>query len=111
MEALMYAVVRKFNKMRSVDEAARRAADGLGPILQQSKGFVGYYVVRFGEGSGGSITLFDSEQAAQDAQTKAMTWIKSNLSDLTEGEPEVWTGEVLAAVTGKATSGGRATAA
>jgi hypothetical protein len=111
MEALMYAVIRKFNKMRSVDEAARRAAEGLGPILQQSKGFVGYYVVRFGEASGGSITLFDSQQTAQDAQTRAMTWIKSNLSDLAEGEPEVWAGEVLAAATGQTSSGGRATAA
>jgi hypothetical protein len=107
----MYEVIRKFSKMRSVDEAARRAAEGLGPILQQSKGFVSYYVVRFGEESGGSITLFDGQQTAQDAQKKAMTWLKSNLSDFAEGEPEVWAGEVLAAATGQATSGRRATAA
>lgn len=107
----MYAVVRRFNHMRSIDEAARRAAEGLGAILQKSQGFVAYYVVRFGAEAGGSITLFETQQSAQDAQIKALAWIKSNLADLTEGEPEVWTGEVLAAVMGQATSSGRATAA
>jgi hypothetical protein len=107
----MFAVVRRFNHMRSIDEAARRAAEGLGAMLRNSQGFVAYYVVRFGAEAGGSITLFESQQSAQDAQTKASAWIKSNLADLIEGEPEVWTGEVLAAVTGQATSSGHATAA
>jgi|tagenome__1003787_1003787.scaffolds.fasta_scaffold16339760_1 hypothetical protein len=107
----MYAVVRRFKSMRSIDEAARRAAEGMGKMLRGSQGFVAYYVVRFGADSGGSITLFETQQAAQDAQAKALAWIKSNLSDLTEGEPEIWSGEVLATVTGQGTSGGHATAA
>jgi hypothetical protein len=37
-EALMYAVIRKFNKMRSVEEVARRAEAGLVPILRQAPG-------------------------------------------------------------------------
>ena len=32
-EALMYAVIRKFNRMRSPEEAARRAEAGLIPML------------------------------------------------------------------------------
>jgi hypothetical protein len=106
----MYAVVRKFNQMRSIDEAGRRAADGLGPMLQQSPGFIAYYVVRFGDQVGGSITLFETQNAAQDAHRKALNWIRSNLSDLIEGEPEVMAGEVLAAVTAQGTKG-RASAA
>jgi hypothetical protein len=107
----MYAVVRKFNRMRSVDEAGRRAADGLGPILKQSPGFVAYYVVRFGDEMGGSITLFETREAAQEAHQKALGWIKANLADLTNAEPEVMSGEVLAAVMGQGMSGSRATAA
>jgi hypothetical protein len=111
MEALMYAVIRKYHHMRSIDEAGRRAAEGLGAMLRKSQGFIAYYVVRFGAEAGGSITLFDSQQSAQDAHVSALAWIKSNLADLTEDEPEVWTGEVLAAVMGQATSGEHATAA
>jgi hypothetical protein len=105
----MYAVVRKFNHMRSIDEAGRRAANGLGPILKQSPGFIAYYVVRFGDESGGSITLFETREAAQEAQKKAMSWLKTNLADLTDEEPEVMAGDVLAAVTAQGASGDRAT--
>ena len=106
----MYAVIRKLH-MRSVDEAGRRAADGLAPILKQSPGFAGYDVIRFAGDTGGSITLFDTKEAAEEAHRKALGWIKENLADLIEGEPEVMAGEVLAAITPQPASSGRATAA
>jgi hypothetical protein len=93
----MYAVIRKL-RMRSVDEAARRAVDGLGPILKQNSGFIGYHVVQFGADTGGSISLFETREAAQAAHARAMTWIRENLADLTGGEPEVAEGEVLGSV-------------
>lgn len=99
----MYAIVRKFEGMRSIDEAGRRAAEGLGGMLRQSPGFIAYFVVRFGPDTGGSITLFESREAAQEAHDQAMDWIRANLADLIPGEPEVFTGEVLAAVTNAGT--------
>jgi hypothetical protein len=94
-EALMYAVIRKFNRMRSPEEAARRAEAGLIPILSQSPGFRGYYVVRSGDEMIVSITMFDTQDAVQDAHLRAVGWIKDNLSDLVDGEPEVISGEVI----------------
>jgi heme-degrading monooxygenase HmoA len=91
----MYAVIRKFNKMRPISEAARRAETGLVPILRQAPGFQGYYVVNAGNDMVVSISLFDTQEAVQEAHRRAMTWIKDNLSDLFEGQPEVITGEVL----------------
>jgi hypothetical protein len=41
----MYAVVRKFTRMRSVPQAARRAEIGIGQILKQCPGFRGCYTV------------------------------------------------------------------
>jgi hypothetical protein len=105
----MYAVVRRI-KMRSIDEAARRAADGLGPVFKQSPGFVAYHVIQFGNDSGGSVTLFETRAAAEEANQKALAWIRQNLSDLTDGEPEVLQGEVLASVMGTS-AGTQATAA
>jgi hypothetical protein len=61
-------------------------------------------VIRFGDDSGGSVSLFDSKEAADDAHRKALGWIKENLADLITGEPEIMTGEVLTAVTPQGTT-------
>ena len=94
----MYLVIRKFNHMRSVAEAARRAESGLGQLLKQSPGFQGYYVFDAGDGVGGSVTMFDSKEAAVAANEKALAWIRGSLMDVINGEPEVTMGEVLAVV-------------
>ena len=57
--------------------------------MKQSDGFRGYYVFGTGDGIAGSVTLFDSEDAATAANEKAMIWIRASLSDLIDGEPEV----------------------
>jgi heme-degrading monooxygenase HmoA len=98
----MYAVIRKFNKMRSVEEAARRAESGLGPILRQSPGFQGYYIVKGGNDMVVSITMFETPDAVQEAHRRAMEWIKENLSDFVEGQPEVITGPVLVSIPAQA---------
>jgi hypothetical protein len=70
----MYVVIRKFNQMRSVREAARRAETGIGEILKKSPGFRGYYVFDAGNGVAGSVTLFDTQRAAAEANEKALAW-------------------------------------
>jgi len=95
----MYVVIRKFNRMSSVAEAARRAETGLGQMLKQMPGFHSYSVFDAGEGVGGSITLFESREAAIAANEKALAWIRASLTDVIGGEPEITMGEVLATVT------------
>jgi hypothetical protein len=95
----MYLVIRKFARIRSVPQAARRAESGIGQMLKQSPGFRGYYVFDAGGGVAGSVTLFDSREAAMAANEKAIAWVRESLADLIDGEPEVIAGEVLAAVT------------
>jgi hypothetical protein len=72
----MYLVIRKFNHVSSVAEAARRAESGIGQVLKQSPGFQGYYVFDAGDGVGGSVTLFESREAAVAANEKALAWIR-----------------------------------
>jgi hypothetical protein len=95
----MYLVIRRFNHISSVAEAARRAESGIGQLLKQCPGFQGYYVFDAGDGIGGSVSLFDSKEAAQAANEKALAWIRGSLVDMIDGEPEVTMGEVLAVVT------------
>jgi hypothetical protein len=94
----MYVVIRKFDHMRSAAEAARRAESGIGEILRKSPGFVGYHVFDGGNGVGGSITLFDSREAALASNEKSMAWIRASMADLIQGEPEITVGEILASV-------------
>jgi len=95
----MYVVIRKFRKMRSVAEAARRAESGIGQMLKGSPGFRGYYVFDAGDGAGGSVTLFEDKATALAANEKAIAWVKGSLADLIEGELEVTVGDVLVAMT------------
>jgi hypothetical protein len=95
----MYVVIRKFRKMRSVAEAARRAESGIGQMLKNSPGFRGYYVFDAGDGAGGSVSLFEDKETALAANEKAMAWVKGSLADLIEGEVEVTVGNVLVAMT------------
>ena len=95
----MYAVIRKFSRMSSVAEAARRAESGLGQMLKQMPGFQGYWVFDAGDGVGGSISLFENRESALAANEKALAWIRASLTDVIDGEPEITMGEVLATVT------------
>ena len=94
----MYVVIRKFSNMRSLPEAARRAESGIGQILRQSPGFQGYHVFDCGNGVGGSISLFETREAALAANEKALTWIRASMADLIQGEPDITAGEILATV-------------
>jgi hypothetical protein len=94
----MYVVIRKFNHISSVPDAARRAKSGIGPLLKQSPGFQGYYVFDAGDGVGGSVTMFDSKETALEANEKALAWIRGSLMDVIDGEPEITMGEILTMV-------------
>jgi hypothetical protein len=96
----MYVVIRKIRGMRDIGEAARRAAEGVGAVLRQTPGFKAYYIFDDGQG-GGSVTLFDSREAAEAANEKAIAWIKENLASFYDGQPpEVIQGGVVATVIG-----------
>ena len=67
----MYLVIRKFSRMRTVHEAARRAESGIGKLMKEASGFRGYYIFDAGGGVAGSVTLFETREAAEAAN--AMT--------------------------------------
>lgn len=94
----MYAVVRRYAHIQ-VSEAVGRAGQGLDELLRDSPGFLAYYAVDGGEGVGLTISLFDSPEAGAAAGARAMAWIRQNMADLYEGEPQVTAGPVVLALT------------
>jgi hypothetical protein len=95
MGDLMYMFVRKYTKVRSVADAARRAKSGIGQILRESHGFRSYYVLDGGEGVGVAVMIFEDRESADAANDKVLEFVQSSLHDLNLGAPEIIAGEVL----------------
>jgi hypothetical protein len=91
----MYIVIRKYTKVRSVADAARRAKSGVGQILKQSHGFRSYYVLDGGEGVGVAVMIFEDRESANAASDKLRQFVQASLHDLNLGDPEIIAGEVL----------------
>lgn len=94
----MYVVIRSFRKVHSMAEAARRAQTGIGEIVKRIPGFGGYFVFDAGEGMGGSITFFETKEAAEEASEVSLAWIRASLADQVEGDPDIIVAEIVAAV-------------
>ena len=91
----MYMVIRKYSKVRSVADAARRAKSGIGQILRGSRGFRSYYVLDGGEGVGVALMIFEDCESANAANDKILEFVQASLHDLDLGDPEIIAGEVL----------------
>ena len=95
MGDLMYMFVRKYTKVRSVADAARRAKSGIGQILRESHGFSSYYVLDGGEGVGVAVMIFEDRESANAANDKVLGFVQASLLDLNLADPEIIAGEVL----------------
>jgi hypothetical protein len=95
MGGLMYMFIRKYTKVRSVADAARRAKSGIGQILRESHGFISYYVLDGGEGVGVAVMIFEDRESANAANDKVLEFVQASLLDLNLGDPEIIAGEVL----------------
>jgi len=91
----MYMFVRKYTKVRSVADAARRAKSGIGQILRESRGFRSYCVLDAGEGVGVAVMIFDDRDSANAANDKVLKFVQASLHDLDLGDPEIIAGDVL----------------
>jgi hypothetical protein len=91
----MYMFIRKYTKVRSVADAARRAKSGIGEILRESHGFRSYYVLDGGEGVGVAVMIFEDRESANAANDRVLEFVQASLHDLDLGDPEIIAGEVL----------------
>jgi len=94
----MYMFIRKYTKVRSVADAARRAKSGVGQILKESRGFRSYYVMDGGGGVGVAVMIFEDRESANAANDKVLEFVRESLLDLNLGPPEIIAGEVLASI-------------
>jgi heme-degrading monooxygenase HmoA len=89
-EQTMYVAIRRMKAQPgSIDEAVRRVEHGLVPILSSVPGFVEYDVVQVGEDVGVTISVFETQEQAEESNRRAAEWVKENLAPLAAGPLEI----------------------
>jgi hypothetical protein len=95
----MYAVIRRYQFDPSVgEEVDRKVREILMPLLKDIPGFVTYYGLNSGAGSGASLSVFQSRAGAEASVRAAANFGQQHLylSGLTLSKPEILAGEVQA---------------
>ena len=93
----MYAVIRQYQFDQSGgEEVDRNIRETLVPLLKDVPGFVTYYWLNTGAGSGASLGVFDSREGAEASVHTAANFVQQHLSGITLSKPAILEGEVQA---------------
>lgn len=92
----MYATVRRYEGVANPSEAGKRVNEGFVPILKQVPGFLAYYWIDAGNGVMVSTSVFETQEGAEESNSKAKEWVAENLSSLLPNPPQITAGDVVA---------------
>ncbi len=93
----MYAVIRRYQFDQSAsEELDRKVREILVPLLKDVPGFVTYYWLNTGEGSGASLSVFESREGAEESVRVAANFTQQHFSGVRISKPEIIEGEVQA---------------
>ncbi len=91
----MYAVIRKYQfDQRNREEIDRKVREVFVPLVKKAPGFVAYYWLDTGEGSGASCSVFQAKAGAEESSRIAANFVREHLAGLTLSSPEFTQGEV-----------------
>ena len=92
----MYGSVRRYRiDPKNMDELVKRVP-GAVDVMSSLTGFRAYYVVRGGDDSIATLSLFSDKEAAVLSNVVAANWVKENAADLVSSAVDTVTGEVIA---------------
>ncbi len=92
----MYATLRWYEGVTDSSELGRRVNEGFVPIISDIPGFVDYYFIDAGGGVMISISVFEDQAGAEEANSRAVDWVKQNVDSLIMNPPQVTDGKVVA---------------
>jgi hypothetical protein len=73
--------------------ARRPATKPGGRVCEVHTHFRSYYTFDCGNGTGGSISIFETEKAAVTSNEQAVDWVRKNLTEFLPEPPEILVGE------------------
>ncbi len=92
----MYATVRRASfRPDSVEEVVRRVQESFVPAMTGSQSFVDFYMVNLGNGVISTISVFETEVAAEEANKFFSEWARRDLVSFLQGPPDLAIGEVV----------------
>ena len=93
----MYAVIRKYQFDQGIsEELDRKVRELFVPQLKTIPGFVNYYWLESGDGTGASLSVFQDKSGAEESVRLAARFVEQHLAGLPVTSPEVTAGEVQA---------------
>jgi hypothetical protein len=94
----VHATIRIYNQPDVADDLAAHAGE-ISQLMSQVDGLQWYCLFRTDAGCA-SVSVCDSEEAAEASTDTAAAWFRERTGEVTEPEPMIARGEVIAAVTG-----------
>ncbi len=94
----MYTSIRRYEGLSpgTIEEIVKVVEEGFVPIVSAGAGFIGYHLVDAGGGVMATISVFETEAAAEESNRAAASWVKEALSTLLPNPPQITAGEVRA---------------
>ena len=62
----------------TVDEVIKQAETGMSPLFRSQPGFVAYSIIKTGETSAISLSVWESREQAEEAIQVAASWVRHN---------------------------------
>ncbi len=96
----LHASVRIYDGFEAddLDEFVAIVEDGFLPIMRETDGFFGYYLMNNGAGAVAAISIFDTEASALASNEKARDFVAENLTAYLPNNPSIASGRVGIAV-------------
>jgi hypothetical protein len=76
-------------------ETIEKVESGFAPIIKAVPGFHAYRLIDSGNYSVSSISVYDTEESANESVERSSEWVKENLAQLVDGPVTVFTGEQI----------------
>src|SRR4026207_646609 len=91
----MYASLRHYRiEPKNMDELIRRVPGAM-EVISTLDGFKAYYVVRAGEDTLATVSVFADKAGAVLSNQAAAKWVKENAADVLSGTVYAVTGEIV----------------
>jgi hypothetical protein len=98
----MYAIIRRYTPKGTVNEQTvtdlkHRIEENFVPVVQEIRGFHGYYVMNAGSKELVSLGVFEDKAGADESTLRAADFVKKDPLKDQLGSPEILEGELLVA--------------
>jgi heme-degrading monooxygenase HmoA len=91
----MYATMRYYHQNSELADALVENQGEVKRIIGGIDGFEAYYLIRTGDGSTVSVTVFENRAGAEESNRVAAEWLSENVPEVAVNPPMISAGEVL----------------